>query len=287
MSSSATKNKVGGKPNQLPRTNAASKLGKGRRKDKDPGSQRSAETIQRLKMYNNGKAIRNKEGRVVAGQYQMATRAGDREITAQTGRIQPDRRWFGNTRTVAPTQIDQFRDEMTNAVADPYSVVLKRKKLPMGLLQDAAEYQKNKSISKAALLEQEPFQHAFGKQCRRKRMKLDTLMIGRTIEDKDKKNEIEATVGGKAERLNLPEDDNDDDAAGYLSLLNTAKTSQNTYDQVNTADGIVPWGRDQQTVVPDDGWRVEKKDDLFLKGQSKRIWGEFFKVIDCSDVYYM
>lgn len=129
-----------GKPNQLPRTNASSKMGKGRRKDKDPGSQRSAETIARLKMYNNGKAIRNKKGDVVAGSFMMGDRAGDRRITAETGRIQPDRRWFGNTRTVAATDLDKFRQEMTEAVSDPYSVVLKRKKLPMGLLQEAAEY---------------------------------------------------------------------------------------------------------------------------------------------------
>ena len=102
-----------GKPNQLPRTNTSSKLGRGRRKDKDPGSKRSAETIARLKMYTNGKAIRNKKGDIVAGTFMMGDRAGDRKITAETGRIPPDRRWFGNTRTVAATDLDKFRQEMT------------------------------------------------------------------------------------------------------------------------------------------------------------------------------
>ena len=59
-------------------------------------------------------------------------------IIIATGRIAPDRRWFGNTRVVGQTELDKFREEMTSKVADPYSVVLKRKKLPMGLLQDAA-----------------------------------------------------------------------------------------------------------------------------------------------------
>jgi nuclear GTP-binding protein len=283
-----SRNKQGGKPNQLPRTNASSKLGKDRRKDKDPGSARSAETIKRLKMYNNGKAIRNRDGKVVAGQFQMATRAGDREISAATGRVQPDRRWFGNTRTVTATQLDKFRNEMTSAVADPYSVVLKRKKLPMGLLQDAAEYQKNKGSSKFALLQQEPFEHAFGKQSRRKRVKLNTLLVERTIESAEKKtttDTVQLSSGG-AERLEQPADDNEHDEAGYMSLLKTAQTSQQTYQNVNAAQGIVPWGRDQQSTQLDvnDGWRHEKKDDLFLKGQSKRIWNEFYKVIDCSDV---
>lgn len=281
-------NKKGGKPNALPRTSASSKLGKGRRKDKDPGSARSAETIKRLKMYNNGKAIRNRDGRVVSGQLQMGTRAGDKEITAATGRVQPDRRWFGNTRTVTSTQLDKFREEMTSAVSDPYSVVLKRKKLPMGLLQDVAEYQKNKTSSKFALLQQEPFEHAFGKQSRRKRVKLNTLLVERTVESVQKKkasDRVQLSSGG-AEQIDQPTDDNEDDNTGYQLLLRTAQTSQQTYQSMNAAEGIVPWGRDQQSTQLDvnDGWRIEKKDDLFLKGQSKRIWNEFFKVIDCSDV---
>jgi len=294
-----------GKPNGLPRSNASSKLAKGRRKDKDPGSARSAETIARLKMYNNGKAIRNKAGKVVAGSFMMGDRAGDRKITAETGRIAPDRRWFGNTRTVAQTDLDKFREEMTQAVSDPYSVVLKRKKIPMGLLQDAAEYAKSSKTS--ALLEQEPFQHAFGSQSRRKRVKLDQLLVGRTMESVASKKKKEKAIEGVAEKVgpaaaaaaaaagmndnDVDDDDDDDekadDTAGYKALLSTAQTSQETYQKINTEDGIVPWGRDSNLANPDGeglDWRHEKKDDLFLKGQSKRIWGEFFKVVDCSDV---
>lgn len=294
-----------GKPNALPRSNASSKLAKGRRKDKDPGSSRSAETIARLKMYSNGKAIRNKAGRAVAGSFMMADRAGDRPITAETGRIAPDRRWFGNTRTVAQTDLDKFREEMTQAVSDPYSVVLKRKKIPMGLLQDAAEYAKSSRTS--ALLEQEPFAHAFGSQSRRKRVKLDQLLVGRTVESVASKKKKEKAIEGVAEKVGpaaaaaaagMNKNDNDDDGdekaddtAGYEALLSTAQTSQETYQKINTEEGIVPWGRDSNLANPDGeglDWRHEKKDDLFLKGQSKRIWGEFFKVVDCSDVgeYY-
>jgi nuclear GTP-binding protein len=283
-----------GKPNQLPRTNASSKLGKGRRKDKDPGSQRSAETIARLKMYNNGKAIRNKAGKIVAGSFMMGDRAGDRKITAETGRIQPDRRWFGNTRTVAATDLDKFRQEMTEAVSDPYSVVLKRKKLPMGLLQDAAEYSAGKA-AKSALLDQEPFQHAFGSQSRRKRVKLDQLLVGRSMEAVATKGKKMVSTEGVAEAVARPGGGDDkegddaaaDDAAGYRALFSTAQISQDTYQTINAQEGIVPWGRDSNLEATEGegvDWRHEKKDDLFLKGQSKRIWGEFFKVVDCSDV---
>ena len=274
--------KSAGKTNRLPRTNAASKLGKGRRKDKDKGSERSAETIQRLKMYN-GKAIRDKKGKVVGGSFMMKDRAGDQKIDAQTGRIQPDRRWFGNTRVVGSTELDRFRQEMNEAVADPYSVVLKRKKLPMGLLQEAAEYSAAGN-KKAALLEQEPFEEAFGSKSRRKRVKLDQLLVGRTMEKPSNKDmrtgEGEASVPAGTAALS-------DEAAGYSALLAIAQKSQTTYDKINSAEGIVPWGRDsnlEKTEGEGVDWRHERKDDLFLKGQSKRIWGELFKVLDCSDV---
>jgi nuclear GTP-binding protein len=270
-----------GKTNRTPKGNASSKLTQGRRRDKQPGSERSAETIQRLKMYSNGKAIRNKAGKIVAGTFMMQDRAGDRKIEASTGRIQPDRRWFGNTRVVGATELDRFRQEMTEKVADPYSVVLKRKKLPMGLLQDAAEYKAGNQ--KAALLEQEPFDQAFGKNSRRKRVKLDQLFVQRAAESADSKEDIKTGEGEAIVVLSNTEHE----PSAYSSLLETAQKSQGTYQQVNTREGIVPWGRDSHLERSEGegiDWRHEKKDDLFLKGQSKRIWGEFFKVVDCSDV---
>ena len=194
---------------------------------------------------------------------------------------------------------------MTEAVSDPYSVVLKRKKLPMGLLQDVAEYTAGKA-AKSALLEQEPFEHAFGSKTRRKRVKLDQLLVGRTMDTLTAKKQKTSANSGRTETIpslsddaktNKDDDDNEeeddtvkniDDRKGYEMLLSTAQTSHTTYEQINTQEGIVPWGRDHNDITKSDGegvdWRHEKKDDLFLKGQSKRIWGEFFKVIDCSDV---
>ena len=72
-----------GSTNMLKRSNASSK--QGRRAPKGHGNDsnmRSADTIARLKMYNNGKAIRNKEGTVVGGQFMMGDRAGDTKITS-------------------------------------------------------------------------------------------------------------------------------------------------------------------------------------------------------------
>ena len=46
-------------------------------------------------------------------------------------------------------------------------------------------------------------------------------------------------------------------------------------------------GADRDLVTEDDGMRDGRTHDLFAKGQSKRIWGELYKVIDCSDVVLM
>jgi nuclear GTP-binding protein len=269
------------KTNALPRTGAASKVGKGR--DQAKGGQRSAETIHRLRLYNS-KPIRNKKGIVVGGNFMMKDRAGDRDITAETGRIAPDRRWFGNTRVVDPKQLDTFRQEMTEKVADPYSVVLKRKKLPMGLLREATE---REAPSSQALLEQEPFEQAFGSKSRRKRVKLDQLMLARTDADPNDNNEEKGKAkGGRAEVV-PHHDEGVDETNAYSKLLEVAQTSHETYETRNNREGIVPWGRDshlERTEGENVDWRHEKKDDLFLKGQSKRIWGELWKVVDCSDV---
>jgi len=44
----------------------------------------------------------------VGGTLMMKDRAGDVAITAATGRIQPDRRWFGNTRVISQDDLDRW-----------------------------------------------------------------------------------------------------------------------------------------------------------------------------------
>eukprot|EP00957_Ditylum_brightwellii_P176405 13433094-Ditylum_brightwellii.AAC.1 len=60
----------------------------------------------------------NKEGTAIGGQFTMGDKASDTKITRATGRIARDGCWFGNTRV----------GDERKGVADPYSVVLKRKK---------------------------------------------------------------------------------------------------------------------------------------------------------------
>ena len=94
---------------------------------------RTKATINRLNMYKSGAPIRNTAGKIVGGDLMGRNKAGNQELGLMS-RIAPNRKWFGNTRVIGQRELEKFRDEMKTAMADPYSVVLKRRTLPMGLL---------------------------------------------------------------------------------------------------------------------------------------------------------
>jgi NGP1NT (NUC091) domain len=79
--------------------------------------------VRRLKMYNSGKAKRNKQGKIVSQELQS------KELPST--RIVPDRRWFGNTRVIGQKQLTSFREQMADKVDNPFMVLLKERKLPL------------------------------------------------------------------------------------------------------------------------------------------------------------
>ncbi|EJF67375.1 NGP1NT-domain-containing protein [Dichomitus squalens LYAD-421 SS1] len=124
-----------------------------------------AKTANRLKMLKGGKAVRDKDGRIIQA---AAFQKGEDET--KPGRVQPDRRWFGNTRVISQTALDHFRTSLAGKKDDPYSVLLRRNKLPMALLDDAA----NPNIRKRShILETEAFKDTFGPKAQRKKPRLD------------------------------------------------------------------------------------------------------------------
>jgi len=99
--------------------------------------------------------------------YRATTQELSREQSVKPCRIQPDRRWFGNTRVIAQGKMQAFRETLSKGVEDPYSVVLRSSKLPMSLLRDTDE-----KASKMNLLSVEPYNEVFGKRRRQKKAKL-------------------------------------------------------------------------------------------------------------------
>eukprot|EP01116_Phalansterium_solitarium_P019542 TRINITY_DN54_c0_g1_i1.p1 TRINITY_DN54_c0_g1~~TRINITY_DN54_c0_g1_i1.p1 ORF type:complete len:696 (+),score=280.18 TRINITY_DN54_c0_g1_i1:83-2170(+) len=193
--------------------NADRKLPKG-------SHQRTKATIKRLEMYK-ARTKRAPDGRV------LSTPLQSREIPK--ARIQPDRRWFGPTRSVSQQEMDTFKKEINAVNKDPYAMLMHRNKLPMGLLTDT------KSEGRMHILETESFASVFGKKSTRKKPK---IMVSEVTD-----------------------------------LAETAVQREETYAQ----------GTDRNIKVQQD-WRPARPDEIFQKGQSKRIWGELYKVIDASDV---
>ena len=111
----------------------------------------NAKTAGRLKMMKGGKPVYDRNGKMIQA---AAFQKGEDETTL--GRVQPDRRWFGaswrllffedatdllgtgNTRVITQTALDHFRTNLGAKQNDPYSVLLRRNKLPMALLDDAS-----------------------------------------------------------------------------------------------------------------------------------------------------
>jgi nuclear GTP-binding protein len=184
---------------------------------------RSAATVKRLKMYKT-RPKRNSQGHIIKHELQS------KELPST--RIQPDRRWFGNTRVVNQKELEFFRDEIQTHLSSNYNVILKERKLPMSLLND---HQKQARVH---LLDTEPFADAFGPKGKRKRPKLV--------------------------------------ASDYESLAKRADGSQDAFEEKYGPAGPV----DEN----EDGFRDRVRHNVFEKGQSKRIWGELYKVIDSSDV---
>ncbi|CAN1771039.1 Nuclear/nucleolar GTPase 2 [Linum perenne] len=191
---------------------------------------RSAATVRRLKMYKN-RPKRDSKGNILKHDLQSQD--------LPNTRIQPDRRWFGNTRVVGQKELEFFRDEIQSRMASNYNVILRGKKLPLSLLND---HQKLKQ-AKVHLLETEPFVDAFGPKGKRKRPRL---------------------LASDYESLVKKADDS------HGTLLNAFEVKYENAETTEEGEG--------------DGFRDLVRHTMFEKGQSKRIWGELYKVVDSSDV---
>ncbi|BFZ53100.1 GTPase required for pre-60S ribosomal subunit nuclear export and maturation [Savitreella phatthalungensis] len=143
-----------------PRSGAAGERDRaGIKRVKGENFYRDAKKVRQVNLLRGGHATRDAQGNIT-----QAAAFQSRE--APKARIQPDRQWFGNTRVIAQNALSQFRDNMAQQSNDPYSVLLKRNKLPMSLLKPSEK------IPKLKVVESEPYKQTFGPSAQRKRPKL-------------------------------------------------------------------------------------------------------------------
>ncbi|XP_022071263.2 nucleolar GTP-binding protein 2 [Acanthochromis polyacanthus] len=187
---------------------------------------RDRATIKRLNMYRQKQRCNNRGKVIKPLQYQSTVAPGT------VARVEPNIKWFTNTRVIKQSSLQKFQEEMGAVQKDPYRVVMRQSKLPMSLLHDRVKAHN----SKVHILDTEGFETTFGPKAQRKR---PSLMVG-DVKD----------------------------------LVEQAEASALSYN----AD------KDKNLVTEDTGVREEVREEIFKKGQSKRIWGELYKVIDSSDV---
>ncbi|KTF87529.1 hypothetical protein cypCar_00007186 [Cyprinus carpio] len=187
---------------------------------------RDRATIKRLNMYRQKQRC-NSRGKVIKPlQYQNTVAPGT------VARVEPNIKWFANTRVIKQSSLQKFQEEMNAVKKDPYRVVMRQSKLPMSLLHDRIKAHN----SKVHILDTETFETTFGPKAQRKR---PILSVG---ELKD--------------------------------FAEQAEVSAQSYNAE----------KDRDLVSEDSGVKDEPREEIFKKGQSKRIWGELYKVIDSSDV---
>ncbi|KAK2741225.1 GTPase required for pre-60S ribosomal subunit nuclear export and maturation [Myotisia sp. PD_48] len=198
---------------------------------------RSAKKIKTLNMFKDGKAQRNASGEItIAASYQS------REIP--NARIEPNRKWFGNTRVISQESLNSFREAVAERASDPYQVLLKTNKLPMSLIRDGNAPNGLKQHRAKIAVESAPFSETFGPKAQRKRVKLSV-------------DTLEGLVG-ESEKMHDT----------YVERLEQA--------ELLSGAGV---GADIEA-----GELTAAREPIFSKGQSKRIWNELYKVIDSSDV---
>ncbi|KAI0456277.1 NGP1NT domain-containing protein [Xylaria acuta] len=203
---------------------------------------RDAKKIRALNIRKDHGPRRNAEGKIVqAAKYQSRD--------APVARIEPNRRWFQNTRVISVDSLTQFRDAMAEKATDPYSVLLKSNKLPMTLIRDGSDTPGLKQHQAKMTIETSSFADTFGPKVQRKRVKLGASSFSDLAED------TENSMDTYSERLE------------QARLLSGAGEEEGGEDKVEPADPL------SMALEP-----------VFSKGQSKRIWNELYKVLDSSDV---
>src|ERR1700760_573665 len=122
-------------------------------------------------MLKDGGAQRNAAGKITkAASYQS------REIPQ--ARVEPNRKWFGNTRVISQESLDSFRQAVAERSADPYQVLLKTNKLPMSLIRDNENTKNGVKQHQAKIaVESAPFADTFGPKAQRKRGKLSGASV--------------------------------------------------------------------------------------------------------------
>ncbi|CAK7197388.1 GTPase required for pre-60S ribosomal subunit nuclear export and maturation [Sporothrix eucalyptigena] len=220
---------------------------------------RSAKKVKQLNMYKEGKAQRDKDGNIT-----KAASFQSRDVP--TAVIEPNRKWFQNSRVISQESLTAFRSAMAEQAKDPNRFLLKSAKLPMSLIRDETSATKQKP----ALVDS--FADVFGNKSTRKRV---TMKDYSTLDDLA--NSAQKSIRSFNDRRSAMVQN------GLLSAAAAASEGVESAIVDNALDAIdfVPpeVGHDESEALSN-----ARMEPVFSKGQSRRIWNELYRTIDSSDV---
>ncbi|KAF1936526.1 NGP1NT-domain-containing protein [Clathrospora elynae] len=212
-------------------------------KTKGENFYRSAKKVKVLKRLTAGTAQRNAKGDITHS-------AVFQSREAPIARVEPNRKWFNNTRVISQDALENFRSAVQAQASNPHTYLMKRNKLPMSLIEEKGNVNGLKVHAAKIEVAAQPFSATFGPKMQRKRPKLEF----QSMED----------LAGRTGDMHDT----------YLERLDQAKLLSGTSGEPEN----------ENAAVNPDGDFAAAREFIFLKGTSKRIWNELYKVIDSSDV---
>lgn len=184
-----------------------------------------------------------------------------------TAVIEPNRKWFQNSRVISQESLSSFRSAMAEQAKDPNRFLLKSAKLPMSLIRDETSTTKQKPVLS------DSFADVFGDKATRKRV---------TMKDFSTLDDLADTA-----RQSMRSFNDRRSALVQNGLLSAAAAASegvesaivdNALDDLNS---VPPEVGHEEMVTPTLSAKMEP---IFSKGQSRRIWNELYRTIDSSDV---
>ncbi|KAI6179659.1 Nucleolar GTP-binding protein 2 [Aphelenchoides besseyi] len=143
------------------------------------GSQmRTKATINRLRMYKNFKPVRDSKGKIIkAAPFQSWLNAGT------VARVEPHRKWFGNTKIVGQEQLQKFQENLGKVLKDPFQQ------------------------QRVHVTDTESFEFTFGKKALRKRPTLSINTLESLTEDAERRTSEYKQEGDRSLLINQEVDE--------------------------------------------------------------------------------
>ena len=146
---------------------------------------------------------------------------------------------------ISQDALDSFRSAVEAQSSDPTTFLMKRNKLPMSLIETPGQIPGLKQHAAKIAVGSQPFSETFGPKAQRKRPKLDFS----SIED------LAGRTGSMHET--------------YVERLENAKLLSGTSGEAE---------QNESFADNPNGELTSAREFIFMKGTSKRIWNELYKV---------